>query len=65
VSSGLYAELLGQSFMNHPYVQKILQQYWGTEPENYNFTDAMEFIAEEYWDSLKQDLSQFEDKYHG
>lgn len=65
VSYGLYAELLGQSFMSHPYVQKILQQYWGTEPENYNFTDAMEFIAEEYWDSLKQDLSQFEDKYHG
>lgn len=65
VSYGIYAEVLGQSFMQHPYIQKVLQQYWGTEPEKYDFTDAMEFVAEEYWISLKQDLTQFEGNYHG
>lgn len=65
VSYGLYAEVLGRHFMVHPYIQEVLQRYWNTEPENYNFTDAMEFVGEEYWVSLKQDLKQLEDEYHG
>lgn len=53
VSYGLYAEVLGHSFMKHPYIVKVLQQYWNTEPENYNFTEAMNFVAEDSWALIK------------
>lgn len=65
VSYGLYAEVLGRHFMVHPYIQEVLQRYWNIEPENYNFTEAMEFVSEEYWVSLKKDLKQLEDTFHG
>lgn len=65
VAYGLYAEILGRHFMKHPYVESVLKQCWKTEPENYNFTEAMDFIAEEYWTSLKNDLNLFTDHHHG
>lgn len=65
VSYGLYTEILGHQFMMHPYVQSVLTQCWKTEPENYDFTEAMDFIAEEYWASLKNDLNLLTDHQHG
>ena len=56
VSYGLYAEVLGQSFMQHPYIQKVLQQYLHTEPEKYDFTEAMNFVAEDSWTLIKTEI---------
>lgn len=65
VAYGLYAEILGRQFMRHPYVESVLKQCWKTEPENYNFMEAMDFVAEEYWASLKNDLTLLTDQHHG
>lgn len=65
VTYGLYSEVLGCHFMKHPYVESVLKQCWKTEPENYNFTEAMDFIAEEYWGSIKNDLNLLMDGHHG
>lgn len=53
VAYGLYAEVLGHNFMQHPFVEDVLQTYWNTAPENYNFTEAMNFVTEESWASIK------------
>lgn len=56
VSYGLYAEVLGQYFMVHPYIREVLQRYWNIEPENYNFTEAMNLVAEDSWASIKKEI---------
>ncbi|WP_335960130.1 hypothetical protein [Acinetobacter bereziniae] len=56
LSYGLYAELLGQGFIQHPHVVNVLKQYWNIEPENYNFTEAMNFIAEDDWALIKTEI---------
>lgn len=56
VSYGLYAELLGQGFIQHPHVVNVLEQYWNTEPENYNFTEAMNFVTEDAWALIKTEI---------
>jgi hypothetical protein len=34
----------------------VLKLYWNIEPENYNFTEAMNFIAEDDWALIKTEI---------
>lgn len=50
---GLYAEILGPQFMLHPNVQQILSKYWKVAPQQFNFTEAMDYLDQDLWVSIK------------
>lgn len=62
---GLYAEILGKHFFIHPDIQQILNKYWQVQPDNYSFTEAMDFLDLECWTYIKSDLNLLESIANG
>ncbi len=56
VSYGLYAEVLGRNFIKNHHVEEVLKQYWLVEPQNYTFTEAMNFVPEQSWALIKTEI---------
>lgn len=64
-SYGMYAEILGRNFFIHPEVEKIIKKYWKVEPNNYDFNESMNFVDEESWPLIRNDLNLLESMPNG